>query len=166
MSAGLRWLMVGWLCILMAGCGFQLRGELTLPPELSTMRVQVADTYSPLQRNLEQALAHSGVRMPVGKESSALLQITKNRMKRWPLTVGSAGRVQEYSMRYNVVMQLIDADGAVVVPEQEIQLERSYQFETIRAQGTPGEEEVVQAELERDMVQAILRRLDAVLAGR
>ncbi len=166
MNTGLRWLVVGCLFTLLAGCGFQLRGELTLPPELVTMRVQVADTYSPLQRNLEQALAQSGMRAPVGKEPSAVLRISSNRMKRWPLTVGSAGRVQEYSMRYNVTMGLTDADGNVVVPTQEIQLERSYQFETTRAQGTPGEEEVVRTELERDMVQAILRRIDAVLAGR
>lgn len=166
MNAGLRWLIMGLVTTLVAGCGFQLRGELSLPPELATMRVQVADTFSPLQRNLEQALIRSGVRMAVGKEASAVLQISKNHMTRWPLTVGSAGRVQEYSMRYLVTMRLTDADGTVVVPTQDIQLERSYQFETIRAQGTPGEEEVVRAELERDMVQAILRRIDAVLTAR
>ena len=166
MNTGLRWLIVGWSLMLLAACGFQLRGELTLPPELVTMRVQVADTYSPLQRNLEQALVRSGVRAPTGKEPSAVLRISKNSMKRWPLTVGSAGRVQEFSMRYNVTMRLTDVNGTVVVPTQDIQLERSYQFETTRAQGTPGEEEVVRTELERDMVQAILRRIDAVLAGR
>ena len=99
-------------------------------------------------------------------ERGAVLRISRNTMTRWPLSVGRTGRVQEYSMRYEVTMQLTDADGAPVVPRQDIQLERSYQFETLRAQGTPGEEEVVRAELERDMAQAILRRIDAVLAGR
>jgi LPS-assembly lipoprotein len=161
-----RWLLPIMFTGLLAACGFQLRGEVQLPPELATMRVVVADAYSPLQRNLEQALARSGARAPVGKERSATLRISRNSMRRWPLTVGSAGRVQEYSMRYEVTMQLNDAEGKVVVPRQDIELERSYQFETIRAQGTPGEEEVVRAELERDMVQAVLRRIDAVLAGR
>lgn len=156
------------LCALavLVGCGFKLRGEMALPPELSTLRVQVADQYSPLQRNLEEALARSGAREPRGEERGAVLRISRNTMTRWPLSVGRTGRVQEYSMRYEVTMQLTDADGAPVVPRQDIQLERSYQFETLRAQGTPGEEEVVRAELERDMAQAILRRIDAVLAGR
>ena len=82
-----------------------------------------------------------------------------------PLSVGRTGRVQEYSMRYEVRMELVDAAGRVVVPEQEVALERSYQFETLRAQGTPGEEEVVRAELERDMTQAILRRIRAAFSG-
>ena len=158
--------MVACALVVLTGCGFKLRGEMVLPPELSTIRVQVADQYSPLQRNLEQALARSGAREPRGEERGAILRIAKNRMTRWPLSVGRTGRVQEYSMRYEVTMQLTDASGAPVVPRQDIQLERTYQFETLRAQGTPGEEEVVRAELERDMAQAILRRIDAVLAGR
>ena len=166
MKTLLRWACVGLLLTLLAACGFKLREQVSLPPELTTVRVQVANAYSPLQRNLEQAVARSGARAPTGKERSAVLRISKNRMIRWPLTVGSAGRVQEYSMRYEVTMQLTDADGKVVVPRQDVLLERSYQFETSRAQGTPGEEEVVREELERDMVQAILRRIDAVLAGR
>jgi outer membrane lipopolysaccharide assembly protein LptE/RlpB len=50
------------------------------------------------------------------------------------------------------------------MPKQSLQLERSYQFASLRAQGTPGEEEVVREELERDMVQAILRRIHAALS--
>ena len=149
---------------LLAGCGFQLRGEITLPPELVRIRVHVADIFSPLQRNLEQALVHAGAREPVGKEPSALLRISRNQIKRLPLSVGRTGRVQEYSLRYEVVMELTDAAGRVVVPQQDIALERSYQFETLRAQGTPGEEEVVRDELERDMTQAILRRIRAAVA--
>ena len=166
MKTVLRLASVSLLLALLAACGFKLREQVSLPPELTTMRVQVADVYSPLQRNLEQAVARSGARAPIGKERSAVLQISKNRMSRWPLTVGSAGRVQEYSMRYEVTMRLTDADGKVVVPRQSLLLERSYQFETTRAQGTPGEEDVVREELERDMVYAIMRRIDAVLAGR
>lgn len=161
-----RFVAVACALVVLTGCGFKLRGEMVLPQALSTIHVQVADPYSPLQRNLEQALARSGAREPRGEERGAVLRISKNVMTRWPLSVGRTGRVQEYSMRYEVTMQLTDADGAPVVPRQDIQLERSYQFETLRAQGTPGEEEVVRAELERDMAQAILRRIDAVLAGR
>lgn len=149
---------------LLAGCGFQLRGEVVLPPEVSSVAVKVKDPYSPLQRNLEDALARAGARAPAGQGSVAVLDISRNRMTRWPLSVGRTGRVQEFSMRYEVTMQLTDANGQVVVPKQDIQLERAYQFETLQAQGTPGEEEVVRAELERDMTQAILRRISAAVA--
>lgn len=163
MSTLLRTLLVLGLLALSA-CGFRLRGEIALPPELGRIRVQVVDPFSPLQGNLEQALQRAGARAPVGKETSALLRVRRAAITRMPLSVGRTGRVQEFSMRYEVRMELTDAAGKVVVPEQEIALERSYQFETLHAQGTPGEEEVVRAELERDMVQAILRRIRAALS--
>lgn len=151
------------LFALLGGCGFHLRQEIALPESLKVMRVNVADPYSPLQRNLEQALQRAGTRAPVGDETGALLNVSRNRMRREPLSVGSTGRVQEYSMRYEVVFTLSDADKREVLPRQHIELERAYRFDTAQAQGTPGEEEVVRAELEREMVQAILRRIDAAL---
>ncbi len=151
------------LFVLIGGCGFHLRQEIALPASLKVMRVTVADPYSPLQRNLEQALQRAGTRAPVGEETGALLNVSRNRMRREPLSVGSTGRVQEYSLRYEVDFTLRDADKVDVLPRQRIELERAYRFDTAQAQGTPGEEEVVRAELERDMVQAILRRIDAAL---
>src|SRR5690554_4993049 len=165
MSRGiLRNALAALLLMLLVACGFQLRGEVELPPELSSVTVKVADAYSPLKRNLEDALARAGARAQAAQGPVAVLDISRNRMSRWPLSVGRTGRVQEFSMRYEVTMQLTDANGEVVVPKQDIQLERAYQFETLQAQGTPGEEEVVRAELERDMTQAILRRISAAVA--
>lgn len=43
--------------LILAGCGFHLRQSIALPAELAAIRVEVVDSYSPLQRNLEQALA-------------------------------------------------------------------------------------------------------------
>lgn len=163
LSCSFRWVTIALFVAALSACGFKLRGDVQLPAELSVIRVQANDAFSPLQRNLEQALVRTGARLAQGNEDAAVLLISKNQLSRWPLTVGSAGRVQEYSMRYNVEMQLRDSTGKPVMPRQEIQLERSYQFESTRAQGTPGEEEVVREELEREMVQTILRRIDATL---
>ena len=51
-------LLLGVLAL--SACGFHLRQELVLPATLQTVRVDVADTYSPLQRNLEQAFRRAG----------------------------------------------------------------------------------------------------------
>lgn len=149
--------------LVLSACGFQLRRDIALPASLSTIRVAVADPYSPLQRNLEGSLRRSGATVVDTATGTATLRVFRNSLQRLPLSVGDTGRVQEYLMRYEVEFELADASGLVVVPRQEVELERDYSFDTIQAQGTPGEEEVVRAELEREMVQSILRRIDAVL---
>ncbi|MCI1710116.1 MAG: LPS assembly lipoprotein LptE [Chiayiivirga sp.] len=148
--------------LILAGCGFHLRQSIALPAELAAIRVEVVDSYSPLQRNLEQALRRSGATLAEGKDASAVLRVFVQRMDRLPLSVGDTGRVQEYLMRYTVEFELVDAQGKAVLQRQGVELERDYTFDTLQALGTPGEEEVVKSELERDMVQTLLRRIDAV----
>ena len=149
------------IVLLLSACGFKLRQDIALPANLSTLRVDVADTYSPLQRNLEQAMRRAGANVVATAQGVAVLRVFSNRLDRLPLSVGDTGRVQEYLMRYEVEFELVDGTGAAVLPRQSVILERDYTFDTLQAIGTPGEEEVVKAELERDMVQAILRRIEA-----
>jgi LPS-assembly lipoprotein len=153
------------LTLMLAACGFRLRDEIALPAALSVLRVDVADTYSPLQRNLEQAMRRAGAQQAPAPEGVAVLRVFSNRLDRLPLSVGDTGRVQEYLLKYEVDFELVDATGATVLPRQLVVLERYYTFDTLQAIGTPGEEEVVRDELERDMVQAILRRVEAATRG-
>jgi LPS-assembly lipoprotein len=147
--------------LVLAGCGFALRQELTLPATLATLRVETVDPYSPLQRNLEQALRRAGADIREVADGHAVLRVFESRIDRLPLSVGDTGRVQEYLLRYTVELELVDSAAGVVLPRQAITLDRDYQFDTLQAIGTPGEEELVKAELERDMVATILRRIDA-----
>ena len=149
------------IVLALSACGFQLRQDITLPATLATMRVEVADPYSPLQRNLEVAMRRAGAVLTEKAEGAAVLRVFANPLSRLPLSVGDTGRVQEYLLKYEVDFELVDAAGIAVLPRQKVVLERDYTFDTLQAIGTPGEEEVVRAELERDMVQAILRRVEA-----
>ncbi|MCB1561790.1 MAG: hypothetical protein KDI75_11975, partial [Xanthomonadales bacterium] len=91
----------------------------------------------------------------------ARLRISKDSVGLTPLTIGTSGRVQEYALRYVVRISLTDRDGNVILPKQEIELSRDYAFDTAQSLGSPGEEEVVREELSRDMVAAIMRRIEA-----
>ncbi len=152
------------LLALLAGCGFQLRKELQLPSELSALRLEIADPYSPLGRGLEQSLRRAGA-LFVETGDAAVLRVPVARVEQVPLAIGASGRVQEYALRYTVEFELIDARGEVVVPRQPVQLERAYEFDTAQAIGSPAEQDIVRSEIERDMVAAVLRRIDAALRG-
>lgn len=153
------------LLLVLSGCGFQLRDEIVLPEALQVIRVESVDPYSPVGRDLEVALRRAGARTDVGEsaQDAAVLRLTRLRETRTPLTVGSSGRAQEYEVTLSAEFELIDAVGEVVVPRQVVELSRDYTFNTAQAQGSSGEEEVVRAELGRDLIASILRRIDAAL---
>lgn len=161
-----RILCLAALLALTGACGFRLREQVSLPPDLAVLRIEGSDPYSPLRRDLEAALRRAGATIVErAGDGVAVLRIVASRIDRLPLSVGETGRVSEFLLRYTLEFELLDAAGEVVLPRQRIEMDRDYTFDTAQAIGTPGEEELVRAELERDMVQDLLRRIDAASRG-
>ena len=150
--------------LLLAGCGFQLRQELKLPASLRVIRVEIVDPYTAIDGYLEEALKRAGASVAMTADTpSARLRISSLSQARNPLSVDAAGRAQEYELVYSAEFDVVDAENQQVVPKQRIDLRRDYLFDTARALGNRAEEDLVLAELQRDMADAILRRVDVAL---
>lgn len=148
---------------LLAGCGFQPRASLAVATELGPVVVATADPYSPLGRDLATALERAGATPAATGEAAATLQVLSESMRTRPLTFASGASVREYQAIYRVRFELRGADGGVRVPAQDVELTREYTYDAQGSIGTPAEERLLQEELRRDMVAAVMRRLDVAL---
>jgi LPS-assembly lipoprotein len=150
---------------LLAGCGFHLRQQAQLPAALQHVHVAIVDPYGPLARDLPAALKRSGA---VVEESAtpgaAELRVSVASFAVDTLSVGATARVREYTIRYHVEFDAVDAQAKPVLDKQTIELSRDYSFDETQALGIAAQEDEFKKDLERDMVAAILRRLEA--AGR
>jgi len=164
MRNALKGLLVVVCCGLLAACGFKLREEVRLPERLTVLRVVGVDPLSPLGLELEASLRRAGATLVEDPaQTAAMLRIENLQERRTPLTVDAAGRAQEYEIEQSAQVSLLDPEGAIVMPVQRIELRRDYLFDTAQAQGTTNEEELMRAELQRELVLAILRRIDSAL---
>ncbi len=149
------------VCLLTA-CGFHLREEARLPPGMQRVFVEGAEPASPLGRDLRKALARSGAEVvEQAGAGAARLRIGANHLRTDVLSVGGNARANEYTMRYHVEFDVVDATGANLFPKQVVELTRDFTFDASQALGVAAEQDLLGAELQRDMVQAILRRLEA-----
>jgi LPS-assembly lipoprotein len=57
---------------------------------------------------------------------------------------------------------VLDAAGKLLLPKQTIELAREFTFDSTQTLGLAAETDLLTEELERDMVQTILRRLEAL----
>lgn len=154
------------LALSLAACGFQLREALVLPPDLGPVKVRSVDRYSPLAEALARSLSRAGaVPAAADAQDAAVLDLQAERWGDTPISVDSFGRAQEFSLRYAVVFELRRADGSALVPQQTIELSRDYISVPTQSEGTEGEREILQRELQREMAAAVLRRIDAVAKG-
>lgn len=152
------------LLLPLAGCGFHLRNALVLPADIGPLAVTARDPYSPLGDSLARAMERAGATpAAAGAEGATTLEVLSEKWNDLPLSIDTAGRAQEFSLRYAVVFRLRHADGTDVVPQQAVELSRDYIAPPADSIGRNSERELLVEEMRKDMSAAILRRIDAAL---
>lgn len=152
---------IALLGLLLTGCGFHLRQSVGLPPSMQSLSVEVGGNTD-LRRQLLRALQSSGADVvDVGSPGVAVMQVPVVRFSTDALTVSGYARVREYRLRLQVQFKVLDAAGNVLVEPQHIHMDRVYTYDQSQAIGSASREEQIRESLIDDMVQAILRRLEA-----
>jgi len=155
--------LVGLLLLLIAGCGFHLRGAVVLPESLQSIYVQGIDITQGLGEELVQSLGDNDVNVVHSyQEGSAVLTVLENKYERRVLSVGSDAKASEYSLYGLVQFKVTDGEGSILSEAQAVEAMRDYQFDQTQVLGKSEEEDLLREDLNRQLVQSILRRLSAI----
>ena len=146
------------LCACLSACGFQLRGQATLP--FDTLYVPGS---SPLIVELKRNVA-AGTRsklVPSEKDAKAILGFTHEAREKVILSFNTSGLVREYQLRYRVGFRLYDVKGRNYIAPSEIQLTRDVSFNEGQVLAKESEDALLYRDMQSDMVQQIIRRIVA-----
>ncbi len=151
------------LGLVTGACGFQLRGQATLP--FDTLYVAIPD-ISPmgieLKRNIIAGTRTKLVNDPT--QAQAVLDVTSEERGKTILSFDTSGRVREFQLRYRLGFRVHDAKGRDYLPQSEIRLTRDISFNDAQVLSKEAEELLLYRDMQSDMVQQILRRLAAAPA--
>ena len=153
------------LALLCTGCGFQLRNNVELPPQMAKTQMVVDDEYSILARRVRVMLEQSGVQFVNGNEASAILEIPVNNVVTDVLTIGDNARVREYRISHTVRFRLLDAQGQVLLGWQNIRQAREVSFDEQRILAGSREQEYLEKELAETLSRLLIARLESTPAG-
>ena len=153
------------LALLCTGCGFQLRNNVELPPQMAKTQMVVDDEYSSLARRVRIMLEQSGVQFVNGNEASAILEIPVNNVVTDVLTIGDNARVREYRISHTVRFRLLDAQGQVLLGWQNIRQAREVSFDEQRILAGSREQEYLEKELAETLSRLLIARLESTPAG-
>ena len=146
-----------------ATCGFQLRGQAKLPFE--TLYVAIPD-ISPMGLELKRNIA-AGTNTKLARdraEAQAVLEVTSEERSMSILSFDVSGRARELQLRYDLAFRVHDAKGRDYLPRSEIRITRDVSFNDAQVLAKESEEQLLYRDMQRDMVQQILRRLAAAPA--
>lgn len=159
----LKNLILAGLFTLIAACGFQLRDAAELPASIQTMHIQGINMRQGLGLELKRTLRRNGVNVIDDySEGAAVLSFLKNQYERRVLSVGGNAKVSEYELTLEITFQLTDNQQNKLIDNERFEARRDYQFDQEQVLGRDGEESLLREEMDKQISQAILRRLSAL----
>jgi len=139
-----------------SGCGFQLRGQESLPfsaayvvaPETSNVANALRRSLSS-QQKLAQSLDGAPVRIKLDKEIYS----------KEILALSGGGKVREYRLDYRVLLSVSNTTGKALVEPTEIHLSNDFSYSDAQVLAKDAEEASLNRAMEQDALRQILRRL-------
>lgn len=153
--------LIALLCaLLIAGCGFKLRGTADLP--FDTLYVQ-APVGSQFAQQFKRVVTFGSSTKIVDdrKAATATLVLVSEVREKSILSLSGAGRVSEFQLRYKMTYRLLDKASVETIPPTEILLTRDFSFNDQETLSKESEEALLFRDMQSDAVQQLVRRLQA-----
>ncbi len=143
----------------LSACGFQLRGVAKLPFDTIHVPGATGGIALDLKRSIQSGTNSKVVDDP--KDAQAVLQFTEEARVKEILLLAATGRVREYRLIYRVGFRVHDGKGAEFLAPNSVLLTRDITFNDSDILAKENEEGLLYRDMQFDMVQQVMRRLEA-----
>ena len=155
-------ILVGFLAVwtvLLAGCGFQLRGEAQLP--FASAYVDAPDA-SVLAPSLRQALVAQDKLATQAKDAPVHIRLVSERREKNILSLSGGGKVREYRLIYKVTLKVTDGMDNELIAPVELEQQREFSYDDALILAKEAEEASLNRAMEQETLRQALRRLSYV----
>lgn len=159
-------LLLALICALMiAGCGYRLRGAVDIPSGLEPVYIQTGGLVG---QAVNDRLQGSGVPVtPVANDAGLILRILDQSRGSRVVAVDRGGKALAFALELRVRFDAIDATGEPLIPPRSLTLERTFDDNPdVAVLGKQLESDIIYQDLAGDAADQVLLRLRAALAAR
>ncbi len=150
------------LGLLLAGCGFQLRGAATVPAEMAKTYIETVDQHSLFYRTLREGLRDAGVDVVDSPaNATAIFTIASDETGQRVLSVSARNVPREFEVFYSVTYA-VDAGGSSLMNTRRQTLTRDYTWNENIVLGKEREERMLREAIADDLVRIVLIQLSGI----
>ena len=153
-----------WLpvALVLAGCGYHLRGQAPLPAMVATPYIDADDRYTPLYAALDERLRAAGAQPAADVASaSAVIRLHVDDTGRDLLSVTADNKPGEYEVYYAAEFS-VTSGATELLARNQVRLTRDYGYDESAVLAKEHEEETLRVALAGEIADQILRRLAAL----
>ena len=153
-----QFLFLLFTAVLLAGCGFHLRGQAGMP--FGTLYLDTANSATPFITELRRNLEANKVKLvSTAEQADVVLSIVSEIPSKQILSLGGSGRVTEFQLFFRVSLRAYDLKQQEWIPAEEIVMHRDFSYDDTKVMSKESEETLLYQSMRSDMVQQIVRRL-------
>lgn len=148
--------------LLLAACGFQMRGATSVPPEMARTYIATDDQRSLFYRRLRDSLRGAGVIVVESPfDATATFSILSDIPGQRVLSVSARNVPREYEVFYTVFYSVQAKDVTLLEPRSQT-LTRDYTWDETQVLGKEKEEELLREAIVDDLVRIVLIQLSSI----
>ncbi|MFZ9149900.1 MAG: LPS assembly lipoprotein LptE, partial [Burkholderiales bacterium] len=144
--------------LLLASCGFQLRGAANLPFDTLYVQAPASSQFANQFRRMVTSGSTTRV-IDNAKSAEATFVLVSERREKTILSLSTTGRVSEYQLRYLLSYRVIDRNSIEIIPVTEIALKRDLSYSDAELLSKEAEDALLYRDMQNDALQQLLRRL-------
>lgn len=150
------------LLLVLTGCGFQLQGALTVPPEMQRTYISAVDRHSGFYRDVRAAFSAAGIDVVDSPtDATATFTIAYDQTDQRVLSVSARNVPTEYEVYYSIEYSLRSDEKNLLAP-QSLTLTRDYTYDSTLVLGKSREEELLREAIVDDLVRIVLKQISAI----
>lgn len=149
------------LCTLvLAGCGFHLRGFVSMPKNLHDVAIVIESANRDLAPMLKEQFNAYHIRVSPDLDNAHYwLIIEQDKEEQHITSVSSSTTPRQYQMNYQVTFKFQQANGKEIIPSTRVNTTRQITINSNRILGSNDEENILKHEMRKDAVIQIMDRL-------
>ena len=145
----------------LAGCGFKLRGEQTLPVDTIYLALPVNSVIGAEMSRLLRASTNAKV-VTERKDAQAIFELLGESREREVLAINAQGRATEYQLRLRVRFRVLDKDQLELIGPTDLMARRDITFNESDLLAKESEEVLLYRDMQSDLVRQMVNRLSGM----
>jgi outer membrane lipopolysaccharide assembly protein LptE/RlpB len=156
----LRTFLILGLMTALVACGFKLRGQAYLPPEMRTIYLQSNSPYGPFTEQLRQTLVGMRIQLVDNAQAAPItLNILSEGTHRQLSGLSTTSQINTYILIYTVNYQISDQAGRVLGNTRSVSARRNQTVDANQVLGTNSEYILLEEEMRRETIYLIISQL-------
>lgn len=158
----MRSLLLIFIVLAMSACGFRMAGKADLAPEFDRTHVFYSGSAKYVSSQLRRQLEANEVSLTDKEDANVIVHLRYDRAEKKILSVTDSGRAREYELILDVGFEVKNAEGQMLLGNQNIRLTRDFLFDINDVLGKSEEEKEIYREMRKDAARLIVYRLQSI----